>query len=66
MINTPEKEKKKKKKKKNGPWAPEKEKKWILGGGNLEELYFAKKCWYNEKAQTNCTKKPNTRIQVLP
>ena len=44
-INTPEKEKEKEKvalglqkRKKNGPWAPEKEKKWFLGGENLKEL----------------------------
>ena len=42
MINTPEKEKKKKEKK-NGPWAPEKEKKWILGGGKLGGTLFCEK-----------------------
>ena len=43
----------------------EKKKKWTLGGGNLEELHFAKKCWYNDKKDKPYKKKPNGRIQVL-
>ena len=54
-INTPEKEKEKEKialglqkRKKNSPWAPEKEKKMVLGGGKLEGTLICKKCWYND------------------